>query len=138
MKTKHTKMKYLTLNIETLTQLNDEVMELNIAFCKRVKEQVIDFTNHCEHYKNTYFWHSPPRSHQRRNQEDASYLEYKEENPYLDFSMKLRFYVSISCKHIYNHKKIYINGTKTTAKAFPKLLQELDTTIEILEMLLAQ
>jgi hypothetical protein len=138
MKTKHTKMKYLTLNIETLTQLNDEFMELNITFCKRVKEQVIDFTNHCEHYKNTYFWHSPSRSHQRRNQEDASYLEYKEENPYLDFSMKLRFYVSISCKHIYNHKKIYINGTKTTAKAFPKLLQELDTTIEILEMLLAQ
>lgn len=46
MKTKHTKMKYLTLNIETLTQLNDEVTELNIAFCKRVKEQVIDFTNH--------------------------------------------------------------------------------------------
>ena len=138
MKTKHTKMKYLTLNIETLTQLNDEVMELNIAFCKRVKAQVIDFTNHCEHYKNTYFWHSPSRNHQRRDQEDASYLEYKEENPYLDFSMKLRFYVSISCKHIYNQKKIYINGTKTTAKAFPKLLQELDTTIEILEMLLAQ
>ena len=138
MKTKHTKMNYLTLNIETLTQLNDEVMELNIAFCKRVKAQVIDFINHCEDYKNTYFWHSPSRSHQRRHQEDASYLEYKEENPYLDFSMKLRFYVSVSCKHIYNHKKIYINGTKTTAKAFPKLLQELDTTIEILEMLLAQ
>lgn len=138
MKTKHTKMKYLTLNIETLTQLNDEVTELNIAFCKRVKEQVIDFTNHCEHYKNTYFWHSPSLSYQRRQAENASDFEYKEDDPYLDFSIKLIFYVSVSCRHIYNHKKIYINGTKTTAKAFPKLLQELDTTIEILEMLLAQ
>ena len=135
MKTQHTKMKYLTLNIETLTQLNDEVMELNIAFCKRVKAQVIDFTNHCEHYKNTYFWHSPSLSYQRRQAENTSDFEYKEENPYLDFSMKLRFYVSVSCKHIYNHKKIYINGTKTTAKAFPKLLQELDIAIEFLEEL---
>ena len=138
MKIKPSQMKYITLDIASFGELSDNVLELNIAFCKRVKAEIENFTNHCERYKNTYFWHSPSLSYQRRQAENASDFEYKEDDPYLDFSIKLIFYVSVSCRHIYNHKKIYINGTKTTAKAFPKLLQELATTIEILEMLLAQ
>lgn len=84
-----------------------------------------EFKNHCEKYKNSYFWNSNGNADKRRNDED------KAEFPIHSFEFEGDIFeisatATISCKNFYFTKTITKNGEKKDIRVINKIINKLE------------
>ena len=84
-----------------------------------------DFKNHCEKYKNSYFWNSNGNADKRRNDED------KAEFPIHSFEFEGDIFeisatATVSCKNFYFTKTITKNGEKKDIRVINKIINKLE------------
>lgn len=84
-----------------------------------------DFKNHCEKYKNSFFWSSNGNADKRRKDEE------KAEFPNHRFEFEEDIYeisstANISCNNFYFSKSITKNGEKKDIRVINKIINKLE------------
>ena len=84
-----------------------------------------DFKNHCEKYKNSYFWNSNGNADKRRNDEDkAEFLKHRFE--FEGDIYEISAMATVSCKNFYFTKTITKNEEKKDIRVINKIINKLE------------
>ena len=117
-------------NLITTKIKKEEKEEFLNAFermLNKIKEEIEEYIFLNEKFKNSYFWNPPLQAKKRREIEADNKMNFELNNRYI--SLYLDFYLYISCKNYYVHKKAIINNAERNLSAVKKILKE----IELLE-----
>jgi hypothetical protein len=84
-----------------------------------------DFKNHCEKYKNSFFWSSNGNANKRRNDEDkAEFPKYSFE--FEGDIFEISSSATVSCNNFYFSKTITKNGEKKDIREINKIINKLE------------
>jgi len=94
-----------------------------------LRKILTEFTEHTATYKNTYFWQSPSTASSRRSLERKSRFVGNFEPDLIGINVTLEFELSVSCRYIYTHKNIVVNGSRVTARTITTIHKEIDAIL---------
>lgn len=98
-------------------------VDKDIKLDSELRKRLETFVEHCDYYRNSYFWTAPSTASSRR------YKEEKDTIPQYLFAVgsdyySIEFKVSCSCKYVYASSSIAKNGYWTTLTTLKTLLRK--------------
>lgn len=87
--------------------------------------KLVEFKNHCEKYKNSFFWSSNGNAaKRRRDEEKAEFPKYRFE--FEGDLFEISSTATVSCKNFYFSKTIKKNGDIKDIRAINKIIKQLE------------